>query len=88
MIVSNPLFVIRVGWPAFWTKTRRRSRSATKHDTSKKFFSKKKNFFFNLNKKTCWIRRCCKELSSSIGWRVMALQSLVKKVAAVGLKGF
>jgi len=30
--------------------------------------------FFNLNKKTCWIRKRFEQLSTSIGWRVMALQ--------------
>jgi len=33
---------------------------------------KRKTFFFDLNKKTCWIRRGFEQLSSSSGWRFMA----------------
>jgi len=37
---------------------------------------------------SCQIRRLFEHLSSSNHWRVMELQSLVKKVAAMRLKGF
>jgi len=33
------------------------------------------NFFFYFDYKTCWIRRGFEQLSSSIAWRVMGLQS-------------
>ena len=36
---------------------------------------KRKNFFQS-QQKTCWIRRWFEQLSSSIGWRVIALQTL------------
>jgi len=38
---------------------------------------KTKNFFFDFDYKTCWIRRGFEQLSSSSGWRFMA-----KKVRA------
>jgi len=40
---------------------------------------KRKYIFFSLNEKTCLIRRGCKHLSSSIGWRAMVLQTWTKK---------
>jgi len=47
-----------------------------------------KKKFYNLNQKTCWIRRWFEQLSSSIGWRVIALQTFAKIVAHAGLKGY
>jgi len=49
---------------------------------------KTKNFFFDFDYKTCWIRRGYEQLSSSIAWRVITLQSSARKVAHAGLKGF
>jgi len=40
---------------------------------------KQKNFFFNFDYKTCWIRRQA--------WQVVGLQSSARKVAHAGLKG-
>jgi len=48
---------------------------------------KRKNFFYDIDYKTCWIRRGFEQLSSSIAWRVIGLQSSARKVAHVGLKG-
>jgi len=48
---------------------------------------KPKNVFFDFDYKTCWIRRGFEQLSSSIAWRVIGLQSSAKKVARAGLKG-
>jgi len=48
---------------------------------------KTKKFFINLNQMTCWIRRWFEQLSSSIGWRVTALQTCAKILAGAGLKG-
>ena len=53
-----------------------------------KFKPKTKNFFFDCDYKTCWIRRGFEQLSSSIAWRVIGFQSSAKKVAHAGLKGF
>jgi len=33
---------------------------------------KQKNIFFDVNQKTCWIRREFEQLSSSSGWRFVA----------------
>jgi len=43
--------------------------------------SKQKMFVTNLNYKICWIHKRFEQLSSSIGWRVITLQSIAKKVA-------
>jgi len=48
---------------------------------------KTKKFFFDFDYKTCWIRRGCVQLSSSIAWWVIRLQSSTRKVAHAGLKG-
>jgi len=48
---------------------------------------KRKNFFFDFGYKTCWIRRGFEQLSSSIAWRVIGLQSSARQVAHAGLKG-
>jgi len=51
---------------------------------------KTKKIFFKANQKICRIRTWFKKLSSSIDWRVTGLQilqTLVKKLTAVGLKG-
>jgi len=45
------------------------------------------NLFFNLDYKTCWIRRGIDQLSSSIAWRVIGLQSSAWNVVFAGLKG-
>jgi len=46
-----------------------------------------RKFFFDFDDKTCWIRRGFEQLSSSISWRVIGLQSSARKVAHAGLKG-
>jgi len=46
-----------------------------------------KLFFFDFKQKTCWIQGWFGELSSSIGWRVIALQTRAKSLAGAGLKG-
>jgi len=46
-----------------------------------------KHFLFDFDYKTCWIRRGFEQLSSSIAWRVIGLQSSARKVAHLGLKG-
>jgi len=51
----------------------------------RKFKPKTKKFFFDFDYKTCWIRRGFEQLSSSIAWRVMGLQSSARKVAHAGL---
>jgi len=43
--------------------------------------------FFNRNQKTCWIGRWFEELSTPIGWRVIALQTFAKILEGAGLKG-
>jgi len=43
--------------------------------------------FFKSKLKTCRIRTGFEHLSSSIGWRVIELQSSAKKVARVALEG-
>jgi len=48
---------------------------------------KTKNFFFVFDYKTCWNGRGFEQLSSSIAWRVIGLQSSARKVAQAGLKG-
>ena len=48
---------------------------------------KRKNLFFDFDYKSCWIRRGFEQLSSSIAWRVIGLQSSARKVAHAGLKG-
>jgi len=48
---------------------------------------KRKNFIFDFDYNTCWIRRGFEQLSSSIAWRVRGLQSSARKVAHAGLKG-
>jgi len=45
------------------------------------------NFFFDIDYKTCWIRRWFEQLSSSMAWRVKGLQSYERKVAHTGLRG-
>jgi len=47
----------------------------------------KKRFFFDFVYKTCWIRRGFEQLSSSIAWRVIGLQSSAKKRSHTGIKG-
>jgi len=49
---------------------------------------KPKIVFFDFDYKTCWIRRGFEQLSSSIAWRVIGLQSSTRKVAHAGLKGW
>ena len=49
---------------------------------------KTKIFFFDFDYKTCWIRRGFEQLSSSIAWRVIGLQSSAWNVIFAGLKGF
>ena len=39
------------------------------------------------NVSTCWSRRWFEQLSSSIGWRVIALQTFAKILAMAGLRG-
>jgi len=46
----------------------------------------RKIFFFDFDYRTCWIRRRFEQLSSSIAWRVIGLQSSARKVAHAGLK--
>jgi len=46
-----------------------------------------KKIFFSLKWKTYRVRGGFEQLSSSIDWQVMELQTLVKKLAVVGLKG-
>ena len=46
-----------------------------------------KNFFSDFDSKTCWIRKGFEQLSSSIAWQVIGLQSSARKVAHAGLKG-
>jgi len=48
---------------------------------------KTKTFFFDFNFKTSCIRRGFEQLSSSIAWRVIGLQSSARKLAHAGLKG-
>jgi len=48
---------------------------------------KTKKFFFDFNYKTCWIHREFEQLSSSIAWQVLGLQSSAWNVVFVGLKG-
>ena len=48
---------------------------------------KTKICFFDFDFKTCLIRRGFEQLSSSIAWWVIGLQSSPRKVAHVGLKG-
>ena len=48
---------------------------------------KRKNVFFDIDYKTCWIRRGFEQLSSSIAWRVIGLQSSAWNVVFAGLKG-
>ena len=48
----------------------------------------KRNFFFRFHYKTCWIPRRFEQLSSSIAWRVIGLQSSARNMVFVGLKGF
>ena len=47
----------------------------------------KKNFFFGFDYKTCWIRRGFEQLTSTIAWRVIGLQSSAWNVVFAGLKG-
>jgi len=49
---------------------------------------KPKHFIFDFDYKTCWIRKGFEQLSTSIAWQVMGLQSSAKKVSRTGLKGF
>jgi len=56
--------------------------------TSRKSPPKPKICFFDFGYKTCCIRRGFEQLSSSIAWRVIGLQSSARKVAHAGLKGF
>jgi len=49
---------------------------------------KRKKFFITFDYKTCWIRKGFEQLSSSIAWRVIRLQSSARKVAHAGLKGY
>jgi len=48
---------------------------------------KRKILYFDFDYKTCWIRRGFEQLSSSIAWQVIGLQSSARKVAHAGLKG-
>jgi len=48
---------------------------------------KRKILFFDFDYKTCWIRRGFEQLSCSIAWRDIGLQSSARKVVHVGLKG-
>jgi len=48
---------------------------------------KRKNFFFDFDYKTCWIRRGFEQLSGSIAWRVIGLQISAKNDPARVLKG-
>ena len=48
---------------------------------------KPKIVFFDFDYKTCWIRRGFEQLSSSIAWRVIGLQSLQEKWRTLDLKG-
>ena len=52
---------------------RRNMPSLLRHQ-QKKNKPKTKKILLHLNWKTCWIRRWFEQLSSSIGWRVIALQ--------------
>jgi len=45
----------------------------------------KQKLFFHFDFKTCWIRRGFEQLSGSITWRVIGLQSSARKVAHAGL---
>jgi len=47
----------------------------------------RKIFFIALDYKTCWIRGWFEQLSTSIAWRVIGLQSSARKVTHAGLKG-
>jgi len=47
----------------------------------------KTKIFFDFDYKTCWIRRGFEQLSSSIDWRVIGLQSSAWNVIFAGLKG-
>jgi len=47
---------------------------------------KTRNFFFDFDYKTCWIRRGFEQLSRSIAWRVIRLQSSARNVAFAVLK--
>ena len=49
---------------------------------------KRKISFFDIDYKTCWIRRGFEQLSSSIAWRVIGLQSSARNVAHAGLGNF
>jgi len=49
---------------------------------------KRKNFLFDFDYKTCCIRRGFEQLSSSIAWRVIGLQSFARNVVFAGLQGF
>ena len=48
---------------------------------------KTKKIFFDFDYKTCWIRRGFEQLSSSIAWQVIGLQSSAWNVVFPGLKG-
>ena len=48
---------------------------------------KQKTFVFDFDYKTCWIRRGFEQLSNSIAWRVLGLQSSAKKRSRAGPKG-
>jgi len=46
-----------------------------------------KRFFFNVNYKTCWIRKGFEQLSSSSGWRFMAKKGCANMLARAVVKG-
>ena len=56
--------------------------------TSRKPPTETENCFFYFGYKTCWIRRGFEQLSSSIAWRVIGLQSFTRKVVHAWLTGF
>jgi len=54
--------------------------------TSREPPTETKTFFFDFDYETCWIRRGFAQLSSSIAWRGIGLQSSARNVAYTGLK--
>ena len=65
---------------------KKRKNSPTCDVASRELQIQKANFFQNLQSKTCWIRWGIEQFSSSIGWRVMALQTF-QKMQKSGARG-
>jgi len=86
-LLSNKPLSHEIGsWvrPITSSKNTAKSTPITTSHTKKQ---KAETFFFNLNWKTCRIRRGFKQLSSSTDWRVMLLESSARKRAHAGLTG-